>query len=60
MESPRPFPCGFVVKNGSSTRGRSPEGMPVPVSSTEISTTPSTARTVTVIRPPSAWPHVRW
>src|SRR5215470_5922934 len=35
IDRPRPLPCGFVVKNGSSTRGRCCAGMPHPESMTE-------------------------
>ena len=38
IDRPRPLPCGFVVKNGSSTRGRFSAGIPHPVSAIEIST----------------------
>ena len=52
IDRPRPLPCGLVVKNGSSTRGRFSAGIPHPVSAMAISTSRSAEPTVTVIRPP--------
>jgi len=48
-----PSPTGSVVKNGSSTRSRCSGGMPLPVSLTWISYSPSTSPVITLIRP---WP----
>ncbi len=36
--SPLPFPCSFVVKNGSNTRARVAASIPSPVSPTAIIT----------------------